>query len=247
MRVQFNQTQKTKAELAHALGEILGVKPKYLRAPSFAHKIGDFTVDRDGGLSFGAAGPSEAEARGLLNQLAERGFSFMELEGAGGESEEPASAAKEPEDPADPEGEAMELSVQVPLAGFDETALRNLEKLVAGHATLLKKATGAESLPIKRDGDESLVFPWFSPASAADIAPCTQLVFAMCEMAKKQKRVLVTDKPYENEKYAFRRFLLRLGFIGPEYAPARKCLLAKFQGNAAFKSGGKKTTEMPAD
>ena len=47
----------------------------------------------------------------------------------------------------------------------------------------------------------------------------------------------------ENEKYAFRCFLLRLGFIGDEFKADRKILLSKLDGSAAFKAGAKKGGE----
>ena len=60
----------------------------------------------------------------------------------------------------------------------------------------------------------------------------------LCEMARNQKRVNATEKRTDNEKYAFRCFLLRLGFIGAEYKTARKILLKNLSGSSAFKSGG---------
>jgi hypothetical protein len=54
-------------------------------------------------------------------------------------------------------------------------------------------------------------------------------------MAKAQKRVTATEQPVDNEKYAFRCFLLRLGFIGTEYKESRKILLKNLSGNSAFK------------
>ncbi|MDD7220678.1 MAG: hypothetical protein PUI16_12015 [Clostridia bacterium] len=42
----------------------------------------------------------------------------------------------------------------------------------------------------------------------------------------------------ENEKYAFRCFLLWLGFIGDEYKAARRVLLKNLTGNGAWKNGG---------
>ena len=45
----------------------------------------------------------------------------------------------------------------------------------------------------------------------------------------------VTDT--DNDKYAFRCFLLRLGFIGDEYKIARKVLLRNLKGNSAFRYG----------
>ena len=38
-----------------------------------------------------------------------------------------------------------------------------------------------------------------------------------------------------NEKYTFRCFLLRLGFIGPEYKDERKILLRNLSGSSAYK------------
>ena len=56
-------------------------------------------------------------------------------------------------------------------------------------------------------------------------------------MAKEAKRITGKDKPVENEKYAFRCFLLRLGFIGDDYKQSRKILLQNFSGSSAWKSG----------
>ena len=68
-------------------------------------------------------------------------------------------------------------------------------------------------------------------------------VHALCEMACNQKRISVQEREVENEKYAFRCFLLRLGFIGDEFKADRKLLLSKLDGSAAFKSGHKKGGE----
>jgi hypothetical protein len=57
-------------------------------------------------------------------------------------------------------------------------------------------------------------------------------------MARNAKRVTATEKEVDNEKYAFRCFLLRLGFIGAEYKTERKILLKNLTGSSAFKNGG---------
>ncbi len=57
------------------------------------------------------------------------------------------------------------------------------------------------------------------------------------EFAKGLKHASAVERPVENEKYAFRCFLLRLGFIGPEYKAERKILLAPLEGSTAFKNG----------
>ena len=56
-------------------------------------------------------------------------------------------------------------------------------------------------------------------------------------MSKDQKRISATEKPVDNERYAFRCFLLRLGFIGDEYKTDRKILMRYLPGNSAFKGG----------
>ena len=62
---------------------------------------------------------------------------------------------------------------------------------------------------------------------------------ALCDMARNQKRITAREKDTDNDKYAFRCFLLRLGFIGAEYKEERKILLRNLTGSSAFKSGGK--------
>ena len=51
------------------------------------------------------------------------------------------------------------------------------------------------------------------------------------------KRVTAKAKPVANEKYAFRCFLLRLGFIGKEWKDERKTLLKNLSGSSAFRDG----------
>ena len=62
-------------------------------------------------------------------------------------------------------------------------------------------------------------------------------------LSREQKRITVTEKAVDNEKYAFRCFLLRLGFIGDEYKVDRKILLRNLKGSSAFKNGAKKEAD----
>ena len=55
-------------------------------------------------------------------------------------------------------------------------------------------------------------------------------------MARTQRRVTAKERDTGNDKYAFRCFLLRLGFIGPEYKQERKILLRNLIGSSAFKA-----------
>ncbi len=74
----------------------------------------------------------------------------------------------------------------------------------------------------------------------------THFISVLCEMAKNATRVTATEKAVDNEKYAFRCFLLRLGFIGAEYKAERKILLKNLTGSSAFKSGARKEADCDA-
>ena len=92
-------------------------------------------------------------------------------------------------------------------------------------------------MPIKV-GEASMKFPWFKKMPDSDECQAfTDFIGKLAEHSKKQKRISSKAKEVANEKYAFRCFLLRLGFIGPEYKLQRKILLSKLNGNTAFKAG----------
>jgi hypothetical protein len=133
------------------------------------------------------------------------------------------------------------LTMEMPIEGYTKENIANLEKLIASKASLIKKAIGANALPIERT-ETTLKFPWFSfGASGEEADAYSRLVSALYAAAKEQKRVTAKDKDVENEKFAFRVFLIRLGFVGDEYKNARKVLLKNLSGNSAFKNGGRAT------
>lgn len=107
---------------------------------------------------------------------------------------------------------------------------------------MIKKALGLTELPIELL-DDRIAFPWFQTMPSPDeVKAYTHFITALCEMSKNQKRITATAKEVENEKYAFRCFLLRLGFIGNEYKQERKILLRNLSGSSAFKDVRKEKT-----
>lgn len=132
-----------------------------------------------------------------------------------------------------------ETSLIVTLAGLTDDETSRLESLIESKESLIKKAIGADNLRIEEE-DGKIKFPWFNAEADTDeIKAYTQLCSALCKMAKESKRITGKDHPVDNEKYAFRCFLLRLGFIGDEYKTSRKILLKNLSGSAAYKVGGK--------
>ena len=129
----------------------------------------------------------------------------------------------------------MGLTVEIPL---DKVSLGNLTKLLEAKGKLIRKALGISELSFEIMEDR-VAFPWFEELPDSDAAKAyTHFISALCEMSRNAKWVTATEKPVENEKYAFRCFLLRLGFIGSEYKAERKILLKNLTGSSAFKDGG---------
>ena len=135
--------------------------------------------------------------------------------------------------------DTMELTVTLP---FTKVNVGNLTSLLEAKGSLIKDALGITDLRFEMNED-SVSFPWFSKVEPEEAMTYTKFITAICEMTMKQKRITAKPKENENEKYAFRCFLLRLGFIGDEYKADRKLLLSKLNGSSAFKSGAKKGVE----
>ena len=135
-----------------------------------------------------------------------------------------------------PRKKTVDLTISIPL---EKVKAGNLTRILEVKGDLIKKALGITELPVTI-GEDTISFPWFKIApSASDLKACAKLIEGLCKMSLEQKHITAQKKEVENEKYAFRCFLLRLGFIGVEYKEARKILLKNLSGDAAFK-GGKK-------
>ena len=221
----FNASGDAKKKLVKLISSHLGVESKYLGVPSCAYSIGSYTVNKDGSLSWDEDDEKTAE---LLEAIKAEGFTASEDEEA---EEEEVLIEEENEE----EAEVNRLCISFPKSMYDERTLENLKNLVEGTGALMKKAFKAESLEIVVD-DEKVSFPWFELIDSDHFNAYTQFITAITKMAREQKRILAKEREVENEKYAFRCFLLRLGFIGDDYKLTRKILLENLEGSAAFKT-----------
>jgi hypothetical protein len=227
----MNLNGKKRKELVAAVGEILEEIPRYNGVPSFSYEVGAVTIGRDGTIVAGESGDAESLAR-LVAGLEKRGF-VCEVKGG-----DNAAEARDEVVNAEPEVSA----ILIPLDGFNEASLQNLRLLIGSKATLICKAFGREELAVNVNEREGMIcFPWLSvDMPEAEVAAYARFITSLCDMAKRQKRVIAEDKAVENERYAMRCFLLRLGFIGEEYAEARKILLRNLSGNGSWKDGAPK-------
>lgn len=204
--------------LVQSISDWLDVPAKYCGAPTFNYEVDYFTIDRNGSLSFDDRADSEVIER-LLQHIYDEGFDIDQSHTEDGD-------------------EPCAVCVSMPRSLFTDTALENLKALIAAKGSLIKKALGVDALPLEIT-DTKVSFPWFPSApSPEETNEYNAFISKLCEMARNQSRVNSSEKPIENEKYAFRCFLLRLGFIGDEYKAARKILLKNLSGSSAFRNGG---------
>ena len=208
--IRFDLQQKQRPKLADEIAAALHTLPCYQKVPSLSYKIGDCTLERDGTLRIPDTVDSETIDR-LLNHLQEKGFT--------GEMEQTEDR----------------LIITGPKNTFTEQALVNLQKIVGNKEALFSKAFVKENLTLNIDV-ENVSFDWFQfTANPDEVSAYTEFVSRLCDLARKVKRVIPTATENDNDKYAFRCFLLRLGFIGDEYKKARKVLLKNLTGNSAFR------------
>ncbi len=85
--------------------------------------------------------------------------------------------------------------------------------------------------------DEKVTFTGFPTAPDYDhLTAFGHLAILMNQQAISQKRIQAKDVNDENEKYALRTWLLRLGMNGPDFKETRKILMENLSGHAAFRT-----------
>ena len=141
----YNLTGAKRKALVEAISTILEIAAVYQKAPTFAYKIGIYTVDKTGALLFPEDVDLE-EVQTLLIKLQDQGYQ-----------------PEEPIEPLSPQvaEESHSLTIELPKGDLTATALDNLKKIIKSKATLLKQAIGTECLEIE-ETEDTLKFPWFT-------------------------------------------------------------------------------------
>ena len=258
MELKYNVTGAQRKSLVGAMSTLLNAPTKYLGAPTFAYEVGGYHIDKVGTLTgpdsldledalhqqgFDADGDTrhydepDTYESGLGGMGAIPVFEDLQMDGR----EELGLGRTRREDFQGENGmqasdvpeldEDTGLVIEMPRSSFTDTALDNLKRLVESKSNLIQKALGTETLELEIT-DDTVGFPWFEDGTDPDaVKAYTHFVTALCEMARVQKRVTAKEKETDNDKYAFRCFLLRLGFIGDDYKAARKILLRNLTGS----------------
>lgn len=224
MKANYNVTGNDRKALVKAIADLTGDKAVYKFMPTCAYEIGDITVDKEGGVTCEDADKLER----IIHSLIADGFA--------------------PEDDTEvvesTDEEATGLTVSLPL---DKVAVGNLTNLLTAKESLIRKSLGIDDLGIEVTED-TVSFPWFTEMPEPDeVKAYTHFIAALGKMSRDLKRISATEKEVDNEKYAFRCFLLRLGFIGNEYKAERKILLQNLSGNSSWKNGAPEKEVAPCE
>jgi len=267
MKVNYNIQKEERKAMVAVVSKVLDTKPAYCGAPTFSYKIGAFEITKDGSLCFDDA-TDEATVARVRTALREAGFTSenWENEACCGDTganepilteaaaEEPTAVETEADEQLQPETsaetapteEAMaeadedSLSISLPRSLFTETALQNLDALLLSKGRLIRHAFDIREATYTLT-DDRITFAWLHGTITDETAKAyAEFISKFCLMARTQKRVTAKEKIVDNEKYAFRCFLLRLGMIGSAYKESRKILLQNLTGSSAFKSGHRK-------
>lgn len=223
-----------------------GQRAQYLGAPGFQYVIGPFTVLRNADIR-----TDDVSGERLLADLELRGF----------------AEEKEKEDergiviPMDPEEVTPKVNLlnmvsarglmiskaigrpgalQVSAALIRTMQMENPADSAAFHETMAAGHAGTELRGIRICSDRA-VFTGF-PLDGPDAWAARDLAEAMVRAARKQSWVKPVIGKAENEKYAFRSWLLTLGMKGEEYAGTRAALLARLDGDATYRTADQKRT-----
>ncbi len=211
MTIVYQVSGAERKRLAQALGKILLWEPVYAGAPSFAYKVGNYTIDKDGTISCPDSA-SEDIVNIIIAKLKEAGFTPESVMGD-------------------------KLTICIPVSLFTPEALDRLREIIGGKAVLFRKAFQTESITFELENN-SVCFPWFQLHGIDGEADAYgHFITALCKMARERQRI--TAKPYngDNDKFTMRLFLVQLGLKGPKYKQTRKILLRNLSGNSAWRNG----------
>ncbi len=203
---KFSIKERSRKELAETLADLLETKAKYQGVPTCAYQIGETMVERDGTVFWDKA-LSESQILELTAKLEAVGFPLTDS-----------------------------FLISFPDDKISTETLEKLDLILRSKGSLIKKALGADRILVTHDMG-SVNFPWFDRLLTADEARIyTEFISLLVASAGAQTRVLEKETKTDNEKYTFRCFLLRLGYIGDEFKEARKLLLKNLEGSSAFRS-----------
>lgn len=240
-------TGQERKAIAGVIAEAVAQEVKYSGPPTFSYVVGGWTIDKTGNISspeieiaeidgikavFEALENAGLRAEGdlsiTLSASEHTGVTLRNLINIISSKEKLFCKALDRQSGIIPQSLAEVLNA-IPL-----DALEDFMK-VYNNWLDVESCTSADHLWLG-DLPDSIRFSFYNGSlKLEELKAYVTLSLRLNEQAKTQKHASSKQKEAENEKYALRCFLLRLGFIGNEYKSERKVLLSRVEGNGSWK------------
>lgn len=249
IRFTFKVTQLERKQVTSVIADTIGEQAKYAGAPSFNYNVGGWTIDKQGIATSPETGFQDEHAtlRRVLDALNIAGAKAEEnltvtlpIDGHNGNSLRNLVNLIWSKQTLIQKALARYEVILPPsfVKAINEVPIDTLEDFVSvvNNAIESGDITGHSDLDIDLV-DKSISFSFFNASlDAEEVHAFGILCFQLNEQAIKLKFSSTKQKEAANDRYAFRCFLLKLGFIGAEYKAARKILISKLDGNAAYRT-----------
>ncbi|MDR3540686.1 MAG: hypothetical protein P4L69_06905 [Desulfosporosinus sp.] len=233
-------------QIASVIAETLGEEVKYQGPPTFAYLRSGWMIDRSGVITF-----PEIEDKQILRTVLEalktagvtaegNGTVTISLNANDGNSlrntvnliwskQNLIRKALDRQTDIVPESLVNTINA-VPIDSLEEFAEVINKAIDAG--------TIEEESQLEFDlVDKTISFSFFNASlNTEEVLAFITLCQQLNEQGKKQKFSSTKQRESTNDRYSFRCYLLKLGFIGEEYKVARKVLLSRLDGNTSFRT-----------
>ena len=260
MKINYNVTGSDRKQLVSIITHETGVKATYKGMPSMAYCIDGITIEKDGTMVWDE-NTDAATIQKIIDALAAAGF-----EGTGETPQPVEAPAPQEAEPVELTvslpltrhtgaslrnlinlvytrasllnkalGTSFRVEQGLTDSLQDDACILTVESLLSAIAayedehgkvldgiTITPEEISITSLPETTEPERLRAF--------------TELVAMMNKQAIEQKRVQAKAVNEENEKYALRIWLTRLGMNGPEFKTTRKVLMENLTGHSAFRT-----------
>ena len=243
-------------EAAARLAEITGAESRYTRVPRCAYEVGPYTIEKDGSITV-AEDADLAPLQALADEGLVEPFEAPATEPAAEEAEaEPINLTVEvPMKHHNGATLRNLINLIYTRAGLLNKALGTgfrvdeelIEALKDDACTLTTESLLQAIRDFEAEHGKAIDGLTFTPegitfsslpetTDAEKLRTFTILAGMMNKQALDQKRIQAKAVNDENEKYALRIWLTRLGMNGSEFKEARKVLMANLTGHCAFRT-----------
>jgi hypothetical protein len=239
----FKATGLERKQIALVISEATAAQVKYAGPPTFAYEVGYYSIDRNSAIT----APVDESLSKVLAALKEKGVT---AEGDGiitiPMDKNTGVSLRNLVNSISSKDRLLQkaLGRTEPLVPYPLVELVNSVRLETAEdfvEAIDGQNTGGLLFDLKV---KTIGFGFYSATlEAEEVKAYLALSNALDEQAKRVRHTSFAQKEAENDKYTFRCFLLRLGFIGDEFKTERKILLSRLEGNGAFKAKAAKSKE----